>query len=169
MATAPALLWVPPRSQHICLAHAREVHPPAHTPESWLGLHHSAGWGTLHSRLPQALMEHLRTVVHSHRPSCCWGPHRCSYMFRPGHPRGHPVVSVPDGVLSPGTSMTPCPTPVRRGIKLVIFYSKIVCSGGQSSCVDFSLRAPGKHVPKPSTVTSDTRLPFLRSKTPDLV
>jgi hypothetical protein len=65
-------------------------------------------------------------------------------MFPPRALGGHPVVSVPDSALTPGTSMTPCPTQPWWGIQLVIFYPKIVCSGGQSSCVDLCMAQAGE-------------------------
>jgi hypothetical protein len=65
-------------------------------------------------------MEHLRTVVHSHLPSCCLGvlPDADS-MFPAQAPEGIQSSQSPIA-LSPGTSITPA----HGGIELVIFYPK---------------------------------------------
>jgi len=63
--------------------------------------------------------------------------------FRPRHPKGHPVIAVPDSILRPGTSVTPANS-VQWGYYISNVLPKNSLKDANSWCTDFDIGQGGE-------------------------
>jgi hypothetical protein len=159
-----------PLATYICLAHAKAARPALHSGvPTWNSPLRRPG-DTSFPTSTSTYGTPPHTVVHGRlaRAAARGSSSMQIYMFRPGALEGSSSRPVPDSALTPGASMTHCPTQ-SWGITPVIFYPKIVSNIPIVAARILTCRRVGKGVLQPSTMTSGTPGTKLGLKSPDVV